>query len=67
MDARVTMVDEVQDFGEVDAAQLRADIRDLENLSRLGKKARRDYYRARRQGLSNDAAMACARAAERKR
>jgi hypothetical protein len=55
------------DQDEADAEQLHADIRDVENLSRLGKKARRDYWRARRQGLSNEAAMACARAAERAR
>jgi ribonucleotide reductase beta subunit family protein with ferritin-like domain len=53
--------DEALRPGEI---ELHGDVKNYESLSRA---ARRDYYRAIRQGLSVDAAMACAQATDRGR
>ena len=62
------MTDEPQPQGEtvgtgrIDVAPV------LKKLLELGSKAAvRDFYRAKRQGLSNDAALACARGTQRAR
>ena len=57
---RELAVDEVLRPGEIDVTRYE------KGLSLMSRKARADYYRAIRQGLSLDGALACARATERK-
>jgi hypothetical protein len=56
---RELAIDESPRPGEIDVS------RDAKDLSAMGRRARRDYYRAVSQGLSLDAALACAQATER--